>query len=185
MKVDVIVTAATSASRAAKQATTTIPIVMASGSDPVRAGLVASLARPGGNITGLTTINVEVGGKRVELLKEAVPKLSRLAMLWQPGGPGNELQLREVEVASRALGLQLQPVGARVPNDFDAAFSAMSKQGVHAVVVAGNPKMPHGAHPEFGPASGRVPKPLPALAGRVRRGRHGSEESAPHLHATV
>jgi ABC-type uncharacterized transport system substrate-binding protein len=130
-KVDIIVVAGGPVwVRAAKNATKTIPIVMTgSGTDPVEAGLVESLARPGGNVTGITILNRDLGGKRLELLKEAVPKLARVAILYDPVAPAPVLDLKEVlPVAARALGLTLQPweVGGR--DDFDRVFAAMVKQ---------------------------------------------------------
>ena len=108
LKVDVIVTGGPAATRAAKEATTTIPIVMAQDSDPVGNGFVASLARPGGNITGLSTLAPEISGKQLELLKEIVPKLSRVAVLGTSTNPGNAQSLKEMELAAGAFGVQLQ-----------------------------------------------------------------------------
>ena len=108
LKVDVIVTAGPTATRAAKEATTTIPIVMAQDTDPVGNGFVASLARPGGNITGLSTLAPELSGKQLELLKEIVPKLSRVAVLGTSTNPGNAQMLKEMELAAGAFGVQLQ-----------------------------------------------------------------------------
>ncbi|MBI4610419.1 MAG: ABC transporter substrate-binding protein [Candidatus Rokubacteria bacterium] len=134
LKVDVIVAASARTSRAAKQATGTIPIVMMSG-DPIADGLVSSLARPGGNVTGLSTQGTDVVGKELELLKEAIPRLSRVAILWNPNNPFHATQVREAEAAARALGMQLQSVEARRPKDFDGAFSAMGKARVDALFV--------------------------------------------------
>ncbi len=116
-----------------------MPIVMASGSDPVGAGLIASLSRPGGNITGLTSISAEVGSKRLELLKETSPRFSRVAMLWNVNDPGNALQVKEVETAGRALGVNVLPLGVRSANDLDNAFSSITRERAGAVVVAVNP----------------------------------------------
>jgi len=116
--------------RVVKNTTKTIPIVMTGGgSDPVEAGLVESLARPGGNVTGLTTLNSELGGKRLELLKEAVPKLARVAVLHNPASsPGTTREVKEVlPVAARALGLTIQPWEVRAAEDFDKVFAAISK----------------------------------------------------------
>ena len=122
-KVDVIVVASTPGILAAKNATSTIPIVMALSADPVPTGLVSSLARPGGNITGLSLLSGELSGKRLELLKEVVPNLSRVAVLWDPVNPATLLQLRETEAAAQVLGVQLQPLEVRGPNpDFERAF---------------------------------------------------------------
>jgi len=122
---------------AAKRATTRIPIVMTNVGDPVETGLVANLARPGGNITGLTTLSPELSGKRLELLKEVVPGLSRVAVLWNPANPSAALQRRETEAAARALGLRVQVLGARGPDDFEGAFKAA--RGAGAVLPLGDP----------------------------------------------
>src|ERR671924_1128305 len=124
--VDVIVVGGSTATRAAKTATKLIPIVMAHSSDPVALGYVASLARPGGNITGLTHLAPELGGKRLELLKDIIAKLSRVAVLTDPGTGGHGPQIKELEVASPALGVQLQVVEVRAPNELESAFSAMT-----------------------------------------------------------
>jgi putative ABC transport system substrate-binding protein len=134
LKVDCMVTSGTQASQAAKHATTTIPIVMTS-SDPVGTGLVTSLARPGGNITGLALMNPELSGKRLELLKEAVPKLSRVAILWHGGHPGALLALHETEAAGRGLGVQLQSLEVRGPTDFEPAFAAATREGAEALLM--------------------------------------------------
>jgi len=130
LKVDLIVVAGgTRLIRAAMNATKTIPIVMARGNDPVEAGFVKSLARPGGNITGLSMLTRELGGKRLELLKEAVPKLVRVAVLYEPAVPANVLDVKEVlPVAARALKLTLQPWEVRAADDFDRVLVAMGKQ---------------------------------------------------------
>src|SRR5262245_22162669 len=128
LKVDLIVVAGGPLwVRAAKNATKTIPIVMTGGgADPVEAGLVESLARPGGNVTGLTLLARELGGKRLELLKEAVPKLARVAFLYDPANPTDVLEVKEVlPVAARALRLTLQPWEVRSADDFDRIFAAM------------------------------------------------------------
>jgi putative ABC transport system substrate-binding protein len=135
LKTDVIVTAAVPAIRAAKQATGTIPIVMAVVVDPVATGLVASLARPGGNITGLSPMTPELVGKQLEMLGEIVPKASRVAVLWNPENPGNRPRLRAAEVAARGLGMRLQPLEARGPGEIDGALAAMSREGAGALVV--------------------------------------------------
>ena len=108
LKVDVILTAGSTATRAAKEATSTIPIVMLQDNDPVRSGFIASLARPGGNITGLSTLRPEISGKRLELLKEIVPGLSRVAVLGSSNNPGNAEGLKETQLAAKALKLQIQ-----------------------------------------------------------------------------
>ena len=131
LKVDIIVVAGGDTPiQAAKNATKTIPIVMVGvGLDPVKAGLVESLARPGGNVTGITNLNTELGGKRLELLKEAVPKLARVAVLYDPAIPSTVLEVKEVlPVAARALGLTVQPWEVRVADDFEKVFAALNKQ---------------------------------------------------------
>ena len=135
LKVDVIVATQSSAALAAKNATRTIPIVTVLVADPVGIGLVASLARPGGNVTGLTSVAVELGPKQLELLREAVPKVSRVAVLSNPLNQFAPLQLREVEVAARVLGVQLQLLEARGPEQFDGAFAAMARERAGALLV--------------------------------------------------
>ena len=128
--------------RAAKNATKTIPIVMTGrGSDPVQAGFVESLARPGGNITGLTSLITELGGKRLELLKEAVPKLSRVALLYDPGSPSNLLELKEVQTGARALKLTAQPWEVRAAKEFDHLFATLNKERPDGVYVSQGPLM--------------------------------------------
>jgi len=138
LKVDVIVTHGKPGAPVAKQTTSTIPVVFVNVSDPVGDGLVASLARPGGNITGLANFGVETASKRLELLKETVPKVARVAVLWNPGNPGGPLQLREMEAAAPALHVQLQPIEVRDPNEFDSAFSAMIRKRADALAGMGD-----------------------------------------------
>jgi len=126
LKVDVMVVGGSTATRAAKNVTKLIPIVMAHGSDPVELGFVASLARPGGNITGLTHLAPELGGKRLELLKDIIAQLSRVAVLTDPGTQGHGPQIKELEVAARALSLQLRLAEVRGPNELESAFSTMT-----------------------------------------------------------
>jgi putative ABC transport system substrate-binding protein len=138
LKVDVIVAPSTPGAMAAKQATKTIPVVFTALSDPVTSGLVTSLARPGGNITGVSFLAPEQVGKRLERLKEAVPGVSRVAVLWQPGDvPETTAKnlLKEAEVAARALGVRVQFVEARGPADFGRAFSEMTKAHADALSV--------------------------------------------------
>jgi len=135
LKVDVIVTSGTPASLAAKQATRTIPIVMAQLADPVGAGLVASLGRPGGNVTGLTTQDADLSGKRLEMLLEVVPKVSRFAVLIDETSPGSMLIARGTQVAAQSLGVQLQSLGVRGPGELDRAFSAMKEARAGALIV--------------------------------------------------
>ncbi len=144
LKVDIIVVAGGAGPvRAAKNATKTIPIVMMGvGTDPVEAGLVESLARPGGNVTGITLLITELGGKRLELLKEAVPKLARVAVLYDPVAPASVLEVKEVlPVAARALGLTIQPWEVRAADDFEKVFAALSKQRPDGLYVPGSPRM--------------------------------------------
>ncbi len=135
LKVEVIVATASPAVQAAKEATKTIPIVMAYIIDPVATGFVVALARPGGNLTGLSMMAPELVGKQLELLKEVVPKLSRVAVLWNPANLAGAAQLREAEVAARAMGLRLQPLEARGPKQIDSAFRATTKDRAGALVV--------------------------------------------------
>jgi putative tryptophan/tyrosine transport system substrate-binding protein len=139
LKVDIIITAAPPPTRAAKVATVTIPIVMGFDDDPVGSGFVASLARPGGNITGLSTLSPEISGKQLELLKEVVPKLSRLAVLGTSTRPGNAQSLRETDLAAGAFGVKLQSLDVRSPKDIETAFRAAGKGRADAVLVLGGP----------------------------------------------
>jgi putative tryptophan/tyrosine transport system substrate-binding protein len=140
LKVDVIVTATDVAIAAFKRETQTIPIVMANSTDPVGTGFVASLARPGGNITGHSTISPELSGKRLELLREVVPKLSRVAFLWNPDVRGAVLDYNQTEAAASSQGLQLQSVEVARAEDFDRGFSAITKDRAQALIVpAPNP----------------------------------------------
>jgi putative tryptophan/tyrosine transport system substrate-binding protein len=142
LKVDVILAGGTPQALAAKQATKTIPIVVASATAPVTDGLVTSLAQPGGNVTGLSFLAPELVGKRLELLKQAVPGVGQIAVLWHPGSAGERTQkdmLKETEVAARALGVRLQFVEARGPADFDRAFSEMTRARSDALTVLGSP----------------------------------------------
>jgi putative ABC transport system substrate-binding protein len=141
LKVDVIVVPNTPATLAAKQATRIVPIVFAGVVDPVTSGLVTSLARPGGNVTGLSFLAPELVGKCLEQLTQAVPGVSRIAVLWQPGGLGERTEkdmLKEVVVAARVLGVRLQVVEARGPEDFDRAFSEMTRARAGALTVLGS-----------------------------------------------
>jgi len=141
LKVDVILAPTTVTALAAKQATKTIPIVFAGTTDPVASGLVTSLARPGGNVTGGSNLNSELVGKCLELLKQAVPGVSRVALLWQPGAVDEHTEkdrLKRAEVAARALGMRLQFVDARGPEDFDRVFSEVTRARVGALTVLGS-----------------------------------------------
>jgi putative ABC transport system substrate-binding protein len=144
LNVDIIVTLATPGALAAKQATNTIPIVVAAMADPARDGLVASLSRPGGNVTGATFLGPELIPKRLGLLKEVVPGASRVAVLWHPGVYSErtmEDMLKETEAAARKLRVQLQLLGVGGANDFDGAFSAMSKERADALLVFPSPML--------------------------------------------
>jgi len=135
LKVDVIVTAGPALTRAAKAATARIPIVMTQDPDPVGNGFVASLAHPGGNITGLSSLSPETSGKQLELLKETVPKLSRVAVLGTSTSPGQALQLREIGLAAGPLNVQLQSLDVLGPKDIETAFQAASEQRAEAFIV--------------------------------------------------
>ena len=137
LKVEVIVAGGSRPTRAAKEATVTIPIVMAQDTDPVGLGFVASLARPGGNITGLSSLTGELSGKRLELLKETIPKLSRVAILGSSIQPGNAQALRETELAAGAFGVKLQYLDVLDPKDIETAFRAASKGRAEAVLTLG------------------------------------------------
>jgi putative ABC transport system substrate-binding protein len=141
LKVEVIVTSSGPAALAAQKATRAIPIVMASGGDPVALGLGESLARPGGNITGLSQMSPELSGKRLELLKEMVPKLSRVAVLWNPQGLSSPLGWKEIQLPARQLGIQLHSLEVRSPDDFNQAFEAASKARAGALFVMPDPVM--------------------------------------------
>ena len=135
LAVNVIVTGGATVTRAAKEATTTIPIVMAQDPDPVGNGFVASLARPGGNITGLSSLTADLSGKRLELLKEILPKLSRLAVFETSTNIGNARQLRETELAAGAFGVKFQRIDVNGPNDIDIAFKSAMKGRADAGLV--------------------------------------------------
>ena len=138
-KVDVIVTAGSAGTRSAKEATVTIPIVMGNEGDPVASGFVASLARPGGNITGMSNLSPEISGKQLEILKDIVPKLSRVATLGNLTTPGNAQALKEIELASRVLGVQVQYLEVKGSADFEVAFCSASKGCADAVIALPNP----------------------------------------------
>jgi ABC-type uncharacterized transport system substrate-binding protein len=139
LPVDLLLVPNTPAALAAKHATTTIPIVMVGLGDPVGSGLVASLARPGGNITGLSVMRPELVGKHLEILRDVLPTVSHVAVLWNPANPVSALNIRAAEVAAQALGVQLHLVEARGPEAFDSAFAAMTKAHAGALLVWGDP----------------------------------------------
>jgi ABC-type uncharacterized transport system substrate-binding protein len=165
LKVDVIVTGGPGATRLAKQATRIIPIIMAQDSDPVGNGFVASLARPGGNITGLSTVSPEINGKRLELLKEIIPKLSRVTVLGSSTNPGNELALKEIQVAAQALKVQIQYLDLLSPDDFDNAFQTAKKQRADALLVMSSNPVSGTRRKEI--AELAVKNRLPAIYNRV------------------
>jgi putative ABC transport system substrate-binding protein len=134
---DVIVTQGTEAAQAAKNVIKTIPVVMAFGADAVKRGIVADLARPGGNITGLTDMGTEIYGKRLELLKETVPKLSRVAFLWSPTNPDGPNQVKDTEPVARFLRVGLQSLEVKEPDDFEGAFQAATKKRAQALMLGG------------------------------------------------
>jgi ABC-type uncharacterized transport system substrate-binding protein len=140
MKVQLILASGTPASFAARQATSTIPIVMGGiAADPVETGLIASLARPGGNITGMTMMSPQLAGKRLELLKRIVPGLVRVAVFWNPPNPAYGPILKELEAAASTLGLTLQRLEVRIPEDFEGAFQAAIRQRAGALIAPGDP----------------------------------------------
>ena len=136
-KVDIILASAAPAALAAKKTTASVPIVFVGIYDPVEIGLVPNLVRPGGNMTGLATNAVDFAGKRLELLRGVVPKLRRVAVIWQPANPSNPNQLKRAQVAARALGVQLVPVSVQEPNDFDSAFTTV--RGTDGVLMLESP----------------------------------------------
>jgi putative tryptophan/tyrosine transport system substrate-binding protein len=139
LNVDLILTGLTPGIQAARQATSTIPIVMGISVDPVREGFVASLARPGGNITGLSLLSPEIAGKRLQLLKEVVPKISRVAILWNAEYTSSALLFRETEAAAPGVGVQLQSLELRGPNGFERAFQAATRGRAGGLIVVDDP----------------------------------------------
>ena len=135
LKADVIVTGGGAATKAAKQVTRTIPIVMSTVVDPVGSALVPSLARPGGNLTGTSIMASDLTGKQFELLREVVPKVPRIALLWNPANPSHATVISHGKAAARSLGVQLQLLEARDPQEIDRAFAAMTREQARAVVV--------------------------------------------------
>ena len=139
-KVDLIVTLVTQPTLAAKKATATIPIVMVAVSDPVGSGLVTSLARPGSNITGTSSMTAEVVGKQLELIRETLPQVTRVAALWNPANPVFQaLQVKEAENAAQALSMRLQFIEARNPKEIEQAFSTVVRDGIRGVIILGDP----------------------------------------------
>jgi ABC-type uncharacterized transport system substrate-binding protein len=138
-KVDLIIVDSTVATRAAKRATSTIPIVMATIADPVGTGLVASLAHPGGNVTGLSMMTTDLSAKRLQLLKEVIPRLTRVAVLWNPDTPYHPKAIEEIKAVAPSLSIKLSFVGARTSEDFSAAFSAISRAHAQALYIIIDP----------------------------------------------
>jgi putative tryptophan/tyrosine transport system substrate-binding protein len=138
-KVTVIAAMSTPAAQAAKTATSTVPIVFATGDDPIKLGLVSSLNRPGGNATGVSNMSVELGSKQLGLLRELIPGTTAIAALMNPNFPGTERQLRDLEAAARALGLQLIVLSASTESEIDAAFATMAQQGSSALFLGADP----------------------------------------------
>ncbi len=139
LKVDVVVASNPAATFAAKRSTASIPIVMVNTPDPVQLGLVVSLGRPGGNVTGTTTLSADLSSKQLELLKEAVPRVVRIAVLWNPHNPWHGLALKGVEASARSLAVHLQTLGARGPEELDPAFAAMTKERAGAALILSDP----------------------------------------------
>jgi ABC-type uncharacterized transport system substrate-binding protein len=158
LRVEVILAVSNAAVHAAKSATRTIPIVFTLVTDPVASGYVASLAQPGGNITGLTTISAEIIGRQLQLLKELVPQVSRVAVLQNLGNPGHPFMVREAAGAARALGVQLRILEARSPNDLDTAFRAITGERADALLVLADALFrTHGARIANFAAKSRLP----------------------------
>jgi putative tryptophan/tyrosine transport system substrate-binding protein len=139
LNVDIIITAGTLAPLAAKRATSTIPIVMTSAGDPLGSGVVASLARPNGNVTGLSLMAPDLGGKRLELLKEVVPKVSRVAVLWNQLNPYSANSFKEAQAAGQIMDVDIQSIGIKGPEELDAAFEAISSQNPNAAITIEDP----------------------------------------------
>src|SRR5262249_2788204 len=183
LKVDLVVSGGPATTRPAKQATVTIPIVMASDDDPVGSGFAASLARPGGNITGLSTLSPEISGTQLELLKEIVSKLSRVAIGGDVTRPGIPQALREINVAADALGVQVQYLEVREPKDIETAFRAASKEHADAVLVLGEPRPPISAKTDCRPR-GKEPASGHISQARIC-GRRGAYELRCELYRLV
>jgi putative ABC transport system substrate-binding protein len=139
LKVDVIMAGGTLAPLAAKRATSTIPIVMTDSGDPLGSGLIASLAHPGGNVTGMSLMAPDLGGKRLELLKELLPRLARVAVLWNAANPYSAIVFKETQAAARTLGIEVQSLEVRGPDDLDGAFEAVRKQRPDAMITVEDP----------------------------------------------
>jgi putative ABC transport system substrate-binding protein len=142
-KVDVIVTSSTRAIKAVKNATSTIPIVMVAAADPVGTGLIASLANPGGNVTGLSMRSPDLSGKRVQLLKEVAPRVRHVGILWNPANEGNAVSWKDTQTIAQSIGLKLQSIEVRIPADFDRGFEALTKTRADAFAVLRDPLVAH------------------------------------------
>jgi putative ABC transport system substrate-binding protein len=171
LPVDILVTQGNGAGQAAKRATDTIPIVMAFSPDPVPVGLVASLARPGGNVTGLASLTGQLSAKRVELLRDAVPSLARVAMLWNPEIAERAWEFEETAAAAQALGLEIQSVEVRYGEDLESAFTRILQGRADALFVQGN-EVTQGYRPEIGGFA--TAHRLPTMAGRRAFAEAGS-----------
>jgi putative ABC transport system substrate-binding protein len=157
LKVDVIVTGTTPAIQAVKNTTSTIPIVMAEVADPVAVGLVASLARPGGNITGLTTLSPDLDGKRLELVKEILPKVTRVAYIWDPANSAGRIRFKGVQGAAQALAITLQSLEARNPKELESAFEAAIRERPGALMVPNPTVLAYGRQVSDFAAQNRLP----------------------------
>jgi putative ABC transport system substrate-binding protein len=157
LKVDVIVTGTTPAIQAVKNTTSTIPIVMAEVADPVAVGLVASFARPGGNITGLTTLSPDLDGKRLELLKEILPNVTRVAFIWDPANSANRIRFKEVQSAAQALAITLQSLEVRNPTELASAFEAAIRERPGALMVPNPTVLTYGRQIADFAAKNRLP----------------------------
>jgi putative tryptophan/tyrosine transport system substrate-binding protein len=157
LKVDVIVTGTTPAIQAVKNTTSTIPIVMAEVADPVAVGLVASLARPGGNITGFTTLSPDLDGKRLELVKEILPKVTRVAYIWDPANLAQRIRFKEVQGAAQALAITLQSLEARNPKELESAFEAAIRERPGALMVPNPTVLAYGRQIADFAAQNRLP----------------------------
>ena len=157
LKIDVIVTGTTPAIQAVKNTTSTIPIVMAEVADPVAVGLVASLGRPGGNITGLTTFSPDLDGKRLELVKEILPKVTRVAYIWDPANSGGRIRFKGVQGAAQALAITLQSLEARNPKELESAFEAAIRERPAALMVPNPTVLAYGRQVADFAAQNRLP----------------------------
>jgi putative ABC transport system substrate-binding protein len=175
LKVDVVYARGTPATRAAKRATSGIPIVMVVGVDPVEDGLVASLSRPGGNVSGVTALSSELIGKRLELLKELLPRVTSIAYMWNPANPGNVSGSNEIRKVAPTIGFRVEQVPVRGPGDFDSAFSSMTKEHVGALVTAADEMLAlHRVRlvtlaAKYQPSSHSGATPKPAVSSPIQR----------------